>query len=713
MNRLFTYLLFSILLFYIPYVHASSAPYDEQLGLTFTSNFASMGYNVTPVAQTDFSGYGPAYLLNGYTNTGYWFQVGVSWNWQELFGYSPNQFQISYEVFAPNGTSIFPTSGGGGLLNMPIPINEGDKILLSLYFNTTDVIMYAKDWNTGAAAWAWYPKNGATEFVGNPTSTETNGFFTGLMTEWYHAQPWYQNEQPVTYSSYGQYAPDQAWLWSDEFYCLDLPNCYNKQTLFFNQTQYPVVPYKSYYFTAYNATEELTSNGDFITGATPPQKLNVIAYPTKIFQTDYDLQTSLNNSVGVSVTGGVPPYSYVIYIDNKPYTINGSLGGVIWTNSTTEKINVTKVLNYYLSNGYVWSIGPHYYNITVSDSNGNVGSSPETLLFTVNPDPTITLNSTSVTTDFGKRVPVAVGLKGGTPPYNVTFFVNGKNLDSNLTGLAAGTYTAYAHVIDADGATVNSTPLTVIINDPPTISISANRTVADVGTPISLSLNADNGTPPYIYKWYVNNQVISNSNTFVFSPTTQGQYDVYVNLTDSAQDSVKSMPLTLIINPKPSVVSFKLAPSSTSLLYINNTVNGAVSVIGGTPPYRYKWYVNGVLQSGSNSSSYILNLNKTGIYNISVTVEDSVGQLASNSEMITVSYNLEFIGGIVAVVIVIIAISSYILLTRQKGRTHKSSSRKEPESQEQVQDHIKILKMRYAKGEITKKEYEQMRKDLE
>jgi uncharacterized membrane protein len=672
-----------------------------------------MAYNVTPVAQTDFSGYGPAYLLNGYTNTGYWVQVGVSWNWQPFFGYSPNQFQASYEIFSPNGTSIFPTSGGTGLINMPIPINEGDKILLSLYFNTTDVIMYVKDWNTGASAWAWYPKNGATEFVGNLSSSETNGFFTGLMTEWYHAQAWYQNEQTVTYSPYGQ-APDQAWIWSDEFYCPDYPSCNNRQVLFVNQTQYPVVPYKSYYVTAHNATDELTSNGDFVTGATPPQKFNVIAYPTKIFQTDYDLQTSLNNSVGIGVTGGVPPYSYVIYVDTKPYTISGSLGGGIWTNSTTEEINVTKVLNYYLSKGYVWSIGPHYYNITVSDSNGNVGSSPETLLFTVNPDPTITLNSTSVTTDFGKRVPVAVkGLKGGTPPYNVTFFVNGKNLGSNLTGLAAGTYTAYAHVIDADGATVNSTPLTVIINGQPTISISADSTVADVGTPISLSLNADNGTPPYTYKWYVNNQVMSNSDTFVFSPTTQGQYDVYVNLTDSAQDSVTSMPLTLIINPKPSVASFKLALSSTSLLYINNTVNGAVSVIGGTPPYSYKWYVNGALQSGSNSSSYILNLNKTGIYNISVTTEDSVEQLASNSEMITVSYNLEFIGGIVAVVIVIIAISSYVLLTRQKGRTHKSSSRKEPESQEQVQDHTKTLKMRYAKGEITKKEYEQMRKDLE
>jgi hypothetical protein len=37
---------------------------------------------VTAVAQTDASsGYGPAYLLNGLTDKGYWYQVGLAWNW--------------------------------------------------------------------------------------------------------------------------------------------------------------------------------------------------------------------------------------------------------------------------------------------------------------------------------------------------------------------------------------------------------------------------------------------------------------------------------------------------------------------------------------------------------------------------------------------------------------------------------------------------------
>ena len=710
MTKLLPYLLFlSILCLILPHtLYASNAPYDEQLGLTFTSNFTAMAYNVTPVAQTDFSGYGPAYLLNGYTNAGYWVQVGVSWNWQELFGYSPNQFQASYEVFSPNGTSIFPTSGGAGLINMPIPINEGDKILLSLYFNTTDVIMYVKDWNTGASAWAWYPKNGATEFVGNPSSTATAGFFTGLMTEWYHAQAWYQNEQAVTYSPYGQ-VPDRAWLWSDEFYCPDYPSCNNRQVLFFNQTQYPVVPYQSYYFTAYNATEEFTSSGDFVTGATPPQKFNVIAYPTKTFQTDYDLQTSLNNSVGIGVTGGVPPYSYALYIDSKPYVIGGPLGGGIWTNSTTEEINVTKVINYYLSRGYVWSIGPHYYNITISDSNGNVGSSPETLLFIVNPDPRISLNIQKTTIDVGQVVSTAYNITGGTAPFKVSYFVNNKYVGNTLTIPDAGNYSVYVRLTDGDGFVVNSSQINFVVNQRPNVNISYSKTSTDANTPLNLVVDGSGGTPPYNYSWYVNKQQVSNSNTYAFSENQAGTYIVYASLRDAAGDVINSSQVTFTVNAKPSISTFKVIPTSSSFFDVNNGASGAVNIASGTPPYSYAWYVNGVLQPNSNSSSYIFESLKIGANNVSVTAIDVNGNAVRDSFIVETSYNYLTLGGIV-VLVAVIGVVVYLLLYNKRVKPVKE---KKLVSKGSEQEYLNVLKRRYAKGEITKKQYDKLRKDLE
>ena len=59
--------------------------YDEQLGTTFTQDASSLAYTVIAVAQTGTDNYGPAYLLNGLGNTGYWYQVGLSYNWEHKY----------------------------------------------------------------------------------------------------------------------------------------------------------------------------------------------------------------------------------------------------------------------------------------------------------------------------------------------------------------------------------------------------------------------------------------------------------------------------------------------------------------------------------------------------------------------------------------------------------------------------------------------------
>ena len=47
---------------------------------------------------------GPAYLLNGLTSAGYWYQVGLSWNWAELNGGYDAGFHFNYNVFNSAGT---------------------------------------------------------------------------------------------------------------------------------------------------------------------------------------------------------------------------------------------------------------------------------------------------------------------------------------------------------------------------------------------------------------------------------------------------------------------------------------------------------------------------------------------------------------------------------------------------------------------------------
>ena len=179
--------------------------YDEQLIVAFDENFTALSYNITAVAQTTASGYGPAYLLNGVSSAGYWYQVGISYRWHtEANGvsYRDPGFSGLYEAFAPNGTSIFPAGGGGGSLN--VKINPGDPVNLYLAFLTNGTVEFqVTDSQTKSQGTEYFSSFGATTFASLSGPNPSSDFFTGVMTEEYHVHPYYGNESAVTYSAYG------------------------------------------------------------------------------------------------------------------------------------------------------------------------------------------------------------------------------------------------------------------------------------------------------------------------------------------------------------------------------------------------------------------------------------------------------------------------------------------------------------------------------
>ena len=172
-------------------VSAPTPDYDVQEVMAFTQSYSQLGFNVTAVAQCDANGYGPAYLLNGLSNTGYWYQVGINWDWPLQSGGYVSGFGFVSEDWAPGGQSRTPTSSP-----FSGTINQNDTIELSLYFSGGSVVASARDLNTNASASITYPANKGTTFVGlqaqqsHPRfSFATRGYFTGLMTEWYHVSP--------------------------------------------------------------------------------------------------------------------------------------------------------------------------------------------------------------------------------------------------------------------------------------------------------------------------------------------------------------------------------------------------------------------------------------------------------------------------------------------------------------------------------------------
>lgn len=188
------------------------ATYDQQVSLIFAQDFNVLNYNFTSVAQTDSSGYGPAYLLNGLSDMGYWYQVGLAYNWPLASGNGYDSgFHFIWEVFAPNGTTNNPV-----LSRIPDKVNPGDTVRLSLSFSTsTDtVVMYAVDYNTGAYSSNSYTASGGTIFRGSSSASGTRTP-TSLMTEWYHPSPSETSMKQVTYSSNVQVS--KAWICIGEY----------------------------------------------------------------------------------------------------------------------------------------------------------------------------------------------------------------------------------------------------------------------------------------------------------------------------------------------------------------------------------------------------------------------------------------------------------------------------------------------------------------
>lgn len=241
--------------------------YDEQVGVTFSDNFPKLAFNVTAVAQSDpTTGTGPAYLLNGLTDVGFWYQVGLSYNWPGSGGTALHGFRMSFEVFSPyypycNG-SIFPTACGGGLDNLVV--NPGDTVQLSLQFSGGNVEMRAQDWNTGSAASESYSSEGASQFVGLDSPANTYGFFTGLMTEQYFSTPYYGAGRQVVYRQTGLVISSGT-LWMDEF------NTNPLQPVFSDQKP-SLVDFSNtvllQYFASHGTAEAASSN-ELVTGLTP------------------------------------------------------------------------------------------------------------------------------------------------------------------------------------------------------------------------------------------------------------------------------------------------------------------------------------------------------------------------------------------------------------------------------------------------------------
>jgi hypothetical protein len=259
----------------------------------------------------------------------------------------------------------------------------------------------------------------------------------------------------------------------------------------------------------------------------------------------------------------------------------------------------------------------------------------------------IKISPGSAAFDLGQSRVLSSLVFNGTLPCNYQWYLNGTAIGGATNGSYSfapsirGHYNFYVDVKDGYGAVAVSNVANVAVNPVPSVAISPNSTVLDVGLSKAFTSSVHNGTSPYSYQWYWSNGTEvqgANSSAWTFSPTHPGSYSIYVNTTDSVGITVESNTATITVNPALSV-NMSISPSSVIMdagqtqLFTSN-----VSVSGGTPPYAYQWYLGHNPVSRARNSTWAFTPTPSGSYEVYLKLNDSVGAVAASNN-VTVTVN--------------------------------------------------------------------------
>jgi parallel beta-helix repeat protein len=323
-----------------------------------------------------------------------------------------------------------------------------------------------------------------------------------------------------------------------------------------------------------------------------------------------------------NVSGGALPYRYQWCLDG--VAVSGANSST-WVYTPTEAESQTVF-------------------VKIVDSVGTQVTSNTTAV-KVNEALSVGVLPSSATLDVGQSQTLNSTVSGGTSPYSYQWYVNGTAV-SGATGptwtyksTSAGSYIINLRATDSAAPTANavaSNIATFTVDALPSVTVSPSSTMMDVGQSKTFTSNVTGGTAPYKYQWYLNGTAVSGamSSSWTLTPTFSRSYTVYVNVTDNLGVGAKSNVASVTVNP---VLSATVSPVSVTLDVGQSQIFTA-NAIGGTPPYSYRWYLNGTLISGVTGSTWTFNPSAPGSHTVYVNVTDNVGaSLNSNAARLTVN----------------------------------------------------------------------------
>ncbi len=185
----------------------------------------------------------------------------------------------------------------------------------------------------------------------------------------------------------------------------------------------------------------------------------------------------------------------------------------------------------------------------------------------------------------------------GTPPLTFQWFhdgvpVNGQILSQlTLTALKLADSGNYTVKVTNIAGSATSAPAQLTVLAPPSITTQPVDKLVAAGTTVEFSVVAS-GSPPLTYQWLKNGTALvgSTNPTLVLTGVSAANNGDYTVLVSNAVGSVTSNAANLEVLQAPTIVS--QPPSQTVLA--GRTIILDVAV-GGSVPYTFAWYKDGVL----------------------------------------------------------------------------------------------------------------------
>jgi hypothetical protein len=310
-----------------------------------------------------------------------------------------------------------------------------------------------------------------------------------------------------------------------------------------------------------------------------------------------------NGSATVTVTGGVPTYSYN------------------WTpgNPSGDGTNA------------VTGLTAQTYTVTVTDANG----CQITRTFNITQPPTPVSGTTVVTnvSCFGSsNGAINLTPTGGTGPYTFNWLPSGPTTEDR-TGLVAGTYTV--QITDVNGCT--GTVTTSVTQ--PTSPVSGTTVVTNVscfgGSNGAINLTPNGGTGPYTFNWLPSGPTTEDRTGLV-----AGTYTVQITDVNGCTSTV-----TASVTQPTSPVSGTTVVTNVACF---GGSNGAINLTptGGTGPYTFNWLPSGPTtedRTGLVAGTYTVVV--TDVNGCTGTVTASVTQPSTPVSGTTVVTNVACFGG--------------------------------------------------------------------